>query len=265
MARNRFRSATLFLSIMTCLALSLAAVPAQKQIQMQRQAQVAAAQAMKIDVHPLAQGQKIGQRVPVEIILRNALNQPARITAATTFEVEIAGPSGKSTLQLVTIKAGESSQKFEFTAFEAGLTSIRVRQLNDELRRGSSDVLIGSVGASAKRRSKAATKAKSSTFWIAPEPRWRAFRYVTVAATRLPLRADLDSPQAEQPRSDATPPGSPKLLLSISGGEGAERLADGKDAVRISAFYMGPDSEPAPSTIRVWLSLTNGDLDPPQP
>jgi hypothetical protein len=59
----------------------------------------------------------------------------------------------------------------------------------------------------------------------------------------------------------ATPSSSPELLLINSSGRD-EILADGKDFARIQVHFMDPQGAAAPSDIKVWLTWSNGTLNP---
>jgi len=102
-------------------------LPRQAQSQIDQQAAILATRPSKVSLTIAAQEINQGTKSPVQITLLNAENEPVAARADWQCEVTLGLPSGKSTLQKVLIKKGESTAQFEFSADQAGVTSISVR------------------------------------------------------------------------------------------------------------------------------------------
>src|SRR5207245_8062643 len=85
-------------------------------------------------------------------------------------------------------------------------------------------------------------------------------QFRTVSFRFPPERSD----PALTPENSGAAIAAPVLHISLSDPNGTYR-ANGKDAAVISVVFESPDLSPAPADIHIWLRVTNGVLDPPQP
>jgi len=233
---------------------------ASPQAPMAQQAQLAAQGPMKVDVKSLVKVHRVGDPVGLEITLRDAYDQAVPAPARTTIVVETTSPSGKKSSAMVYFQPGESIQRFQFSATEEGLIRITARQADNELREGGYVVLVGKPAAKPKSGKAKVVKPHAARWvgsgWLAAAGPLRDARPV---ALRWAFPPDPQEPGTGS--QDQSAPTSPRLLFQVSGG-GHEFLADGHDAARILVFYMSPDGSGAPTEIRVWLTWSNGELDP---
>ena len=99
--------------------------------------------------------------------------------------------------------------------------------------------------------------------WFSPEEEdaWN-----TVASAALVSGLSYSNRNLPPQPQAARHPAGAKLIFDVPGaqqdGSGPVFLADGRDAARILVFYASPDGGAAPSEIRVWLTWTNGELEP---
>jgi hypothetical protein len=259
--------------LIACCAGNLASAQskAQMQVQMQQQVRIVSQQAMKVDVRALAQGRKVGEKVLIQVSLLNADNQPVGASQDYRMEVELIGPSGKPTTQDVEIKSGQSSSQFEFDTREAGLTAIRVHPADSSLLGGSSSLLVAPVARISRAAKKTKRRANVPAATVAKPAAWSrpraAAKNSLLGSNGLPggrlqvvgLNLSLGQ-QNSSPAAPATfPSDTPRLMLEVGGGK-TEFLADGKDAAKITAFFMDPNGAPAPSDILVWMRWSNGEF-----
>jgi hypothetical protein len=258
------RAVTCTLLVLLSLLVTDMPLQALSQAQMQSRppmkelARRAAQRPMKLDVHPLTRGARVGDKVSIELSLFDANNQLASWDRQCQIEVGVTNPSGKVDKYLVTIPAGQTAARFTFDAREVGLLTLKARETNDTLLPGGNSMLIGRA-----RISKRGRKVKPSDF---PSGSVRQSAHVLLIAAHTgepqPPRAGSEGiGQGPTGGSETTAPSSPELLLTNSSGKN-EILADGKDFARIQVYYMGPLGEPASSDIRVWLTWSNGKLEP---
>jgi len=270
----------------------LAAAP---QARMERQAQLAARGPMRLGVKPLAKVYRVGDRVELQITLLDAYDQPVAASARIEVMVETVSPSNKKNTATVNFQPGESVQSFKYFATEEGLIRITVRHKDNQLREGYFAVLVSKPIA---RPKPVKTKFNGPNAFSYPGLRWpdaggyrsevrpAALRWVSfsdpnerstgwpVAAGRNaelhPITLRWDSLPDPQDPGSGTPnqpgPAGPRLLFHVPGaqdsGGGPEFLADGRDGAQILVFYMSPDGSAAPTNIHVWLTWSNGELDP---
>ena len=230
---------------------------AQVNAPLREQALRGAQRPMKLDVRPLAQAPRVGDKTAVEVTMLDAANQPASWNRPCQVEVTVTGPSGHSQTYPVTVAPHQSSVQFTFDAKEPGLHRLKVRETDGTLLSGGNSVFVRPAGNTQKKKT------------IKPT----AFRYLL--PVRGPHLLTVSARPQEQLVSFATPPvpaqepsgaqsaaasSSPALLLTNSSGKD-EILADGKDFARIQVYYMDPQGGAASSDIRVWLTWSNGTLD----
>jgi hypothetical protein len=206
------------------------------QAPMQKYAERVAQGPMKLDVRPISRFVPSGGKVTVEILVLNADNQPASWNQKSELRVEVivTGPSKKSKVFPVSINPGQSAVQVAVPATEAGLHSLKVREVNDRLLPGGNSVLVR----------------KPVAFW--PDRQRQSMNVVTVALRTLEPPA-VPAGAAER----AQEPDGPLLLLQDASGR--EVLADGKDFARIKVHLL--DGEAARDT-KVWLKWSNGELSP---
>jgi hypothetical protein len=230
-----------------------------KNTPMQAQAQRAAQGPMKLDVRPLTQGARVDSKVTVEISLRDAANRPSVSDRQSQVELEIVGRAGKSTKHTVIIPAGQSAVQFTFEPVDAGLLSLKVRETNGTLLPGGNSVLVNR-SQTLKKISDTAPRA------FQPGSTSAAVHLLGVTAQHwdrpvmLPALHWTEQDRGGAPET-AIPSSSRELLLTNSSGRD-EILADGKDFARIQVHFMDPQGAAAPSDIKVWLTWSNGKLDP---
>jgi hypothetical protein len=220
--------------------------------QMQVQAQRAAVRPMKLDIHILERGTRVGAPVPTEIVLLDADNQNTAWEKPTTVQVTITSASGAVQTQTVTIPARQSTAKFNFVPSEAGVVNLKVTDSENVLHPGGNSLLISRPVTKAAKRVK---HGALMPYFHSSEP-----RLLQVSTRMESAYPDWD----EQPADQSGPaPASefPTLLITKESGKD-EILADGKDFARLEVFFMDPNGNPAPSDIYVWLTWTNGELHP---
>ncbi|MBZ5553446.1 MAG: hypothetical protein LAO21_12050 [Acidobacteriia bacterium] len=230
------------------------------QVRMAKEAERVAQGPMKLDVKPLAKAYRVGDSVVLEVSLRDAYDRSVAAPSKTLVVVETISPSGKKKTETVYFQAGERVQRYQFSATEEGLIRISARHAENQLREGTYVVLVGR--AVARPRPVRPRAVRPSAFLhggnegLGAERRPAAFRLVEVG---WPPAPDAQEPNMGPPAE--LDPNAPRLLLQLSGG-GHEFLADGLDAARILVFYMNPDGSPATRKIRVWMTWSNGELEP---
>src|SRR5229473_3353317 len=102
-------------------------LPGQANSQISQQAAILATRPSKVRVTMVSKDISVGAKSPIQIKLLNTDDQPVPAREDWPCEVSLSLPSGKSSSQTVWIKKGESTAQFEFSAEQAGLTSISVR------------------------------------------------------------------------------------------------------------------------------------------
>jgi hypothetical protein len=206
------------------------------QAPMQKQAERIAQGPMKLDVRVLSRGARLGDTFTVEIVVLNASNQPAVWNQKSELQLEmtVTGPSKRPSAYPVSIKPGQSAVQLTFASTEAGLLSLKVREVKDRLLPGGNSILVR----------------KSASIW--PKPTRERVHLLRVALRSFePPTFVTAAGEATQERDKAT------LLLEEASGK--DVLADGKDFARIKVHLM--DGE-APRDIKVWLKWSNGELTP---
>lgn len=229
------------------------------QAPMQAQAQRAAQGPMKLDVRPLVHVAHAGDKVSVEVRMLDANNQPAAWNRQCQVDVNVRGPSGKAQEYGVTLPSGQSVARLTIDAPEVGLLRISAREKNATLLPAGNSLLVNNRPAPAKKK----RRVKRSALPLTPAA--GSVRILTVAARVSgpgELLAMLTPGRPGLSGAPQTPPPSaPELLLTNSTGKD-EVLADGKDAARIQVYYMDPQGAAAASDIQIWLTWSNGKLDP---
>ena len=262
---RRFKNTALVFLLTVVCSCSTSAKPSRQvsdeaRAQIKQQAELMATQPVKLRVAMLTSELRVGAKLRIEITVLNARNQPLIAKSDWKCEVLVRFPSGKSSSQTVSIKKGQESAQSEFTAAEAGLTSILVRPLFEQTRSDNIEVIV--------RPAKSKTRHKLLGAFAAFDRRYAQISpgQDHVTGPRLEM-ASLSQPTEESP---ALPPsqeggtGAPVLHLSWNDPNGNYR-ANGKDAAIITVTFESRDLSPAPTDIHVWFHWTTGSLDPPQP
>ena len=231
--------------------------PEQSQAVMQEHARRAAQKPMKLDVQPVTQGAHLGDKVSVVVTLLDEGNHPATWNRQSQVEVAVTGPSGKAQKYALILGPGQSTAHLSIDTSEVGLLSLKAREINDTLLPGGNSLLV-----SPKANLKKAAKAKRRTALFSPA---RDSAHLLRVATRSP-ESPASPARSHWPAQEPleTSQRSASLMLINSSGKD-EILSDGKDFARIQVYYIDPEGSPASSDIKVWLTWTNGVLDPQEP
>src|SRR5215472_6808777 len=228
---------------------------AQAHAPMRAQAQQAAARPMKLDVRPLTQVALLGGTVSAEVSMLDANNEPAAWrNKESKIEVEVNG--GTPQKQTLTIPAGQSAAAFTFKATQSGVVSLTARDMANTLLSGGNSVY---VRADTNRKAHRSRKQTIITF---PEGQGERslFQTVSFAAGASPNSGlSMWTYQGGTTSSPASNQAHSLLLTNASGKD--EILADGKDFARIKVYFMDANGG-APSDIKIWLTWSNGDLNP---
>jgi hypothetical protein len=215
----------------------------------------------KIDIQPVRQGVKPGNPTVIRLELRNAENQPVQARHSTIIEFKTQTPSQSDQVQTVQIAANTSSAEVTLTPQQVGLWKLNAREQNDRLKSGSNYLLVSpasqtavssQTGADAKKATKPAPAKKKIG---APKSPSSLPKGAWLPTPRLVMAAYVLQPetggQSQPPRQD--------ILLRVSG-EGDGRIrADGVSAARVSVFLLVPRT----TDVRVWLAVSQGQLDQP--
>jgi len=102
-------------------------------------------QPARVDVLPLAQGVKVGDKVPVRVVLMDASGKLTNAIEKTILILEASGPSGKKVTESLEVAPGASSADLALPAMEAGLTKLMVRESKDQILDSSNFALINPV------------------------------------------------------------------------------------------------------------------------
>jgi hypothetical protein len=97
----------------------------------------------RVDVQ--AQSARVGDRVPVKIVLLDATGKLTNALEPMAFHLEAIGPSGKAVDQNLEAAPGASSVDLFLPATEPGLTKLIVREVHDHILESSNFVLITPV------------------------------------------------------------------------------------------------------------------------
>lgn len=216
----------------------VAAAAMEAQAPMEKLAQSAAQRPFKLDVRPLAPSAPLGGKVSLEILLLDAANRQVAWKQKSELQVDVivTGPSKKSRTYKVSIKPGDKAGSLTFEPSEAGVLSLRAREVNDNLLPGGNSVLVR----------------KPIAFRPVP-------RAEPVGLLKASFHVGEPRPLPAMELTEQEPQ-TPSLLLEDS--TGREILSDGKDSARIQVYFVDPKGGAAPSDIKVWLKWSNGALTP---
>jgi hypothetical protein len=102
-------------------------------------------QPARADVLPLVQGVRVGDRVPLRVLLLDASGKLTNALEKTALILEATGPSGKKVTENLEVAPGASSVDLSFQAMEPGLTKLMIRESKDQILDSSNFVLITPV------------------------------------------------------------------------------------------------------------------------
>jgi hypothetical protein len=102
-------------------------------------------QPARVDVLPLTQGVKVGDSVPLRVVLLDATGKLTNAMEKTALILEASGPSGKKTTESLEVAPGASSVDLTLLAIEPGLIKLTVRQLEDHILESSNFIFITPV------------------------------------------------------------------------------------------------------------------------
>ena len=102
-------------------------------------------QPARADVFPLVQGVRVGDRVPLRVLLLDASGKLTNALEKTALILEATGPSGKKVTENLEVAPGASSADLSFQAVEPGLTMLMVRESKDQILDSSNFVSITPV------------------------------------------------------------------------------------------------------------------------
>jgi len=237
----------------------------QEKSQINQQAALLATQPAKLRLKMLASQIRVGAKSQGQITILSANDQPVAAKEDWQCTVLLNFASGKSTSQTVSIRKGESMALFEFSANEAGLTSISVQPPLSGIRQDKTEVIIQPT---VKRPQKKIAKGilgqlsfceNDAVSLKRVDPICLRLQTVSVSSAENPYSPD-QGPENRAPARSSSP-----ILHILVNDIGGNYFANGTDAAVISAVLESPDFSAAPTDIHIWLSLTNGSLDPPQP
>jgi hypothetical protein len=263
---TRFYSlAFLAMQVLSADAASRAQSPA-AQAQISKQAAFLATLPAKVQAKPLSTDITVGSKAEFEITVFNAENVPVPVTKDWRCEATIRYSSGKTASQVIELAPGHSSVRTVFAVEEAGFASVFVRPLDGSVRSDRVDLIVRPTK---KSHSKVSRHARN---WREPELYTATFRSRTKLhrVALWPASFERRSPSGptdsvvEPVATSAVPATTPTLHISLSDPNGKYK-ANGKDAAVITVLYESPDLSSAPQDIHIWLKLSNGVLDPPQP
>lgn len=214
-----------------------------------------------IEVQPVQQGVKLGGATVIRLELRNAENQPVKAQQPTMIELNAQTPSQADQVQKVQIAPNTSSAEVTLTPEQVGLWKLNAREQNDRLKSGSNYLLVSPASQTAVSSQTGADAKKATKFgplkkkMAAPKSSPSLPKGAWLPTARLVMASYVFQPEA----GGQSQPAQQDILLRVSG-EGDGRIrADGISAARVSVFLLVP----RPTDVRVWLAVSQGQLDQP--
>ena len=223
---------------------------------------------LKVDVTPQPGPQNVNSVVPLAVTLRDAHNASAAAPANLNVTVEITGPSGQTQKRDVEIKAGQTSAVLDWTPSEAGVTKLKVREVQDRLLDGADAVLVkpaalpnaavrvpAAPAASAKAKAKSRGKSKRG-------------RAVPTGVRDIPHRWSVALTDTTRGAVTPEPPAPPPAVrdgyidMQVSARDIGGVFADGNEAAKIDVFYVTPDGSDAPTDVKIWFHWEGGEVSP---
>jgi len=240
-------------------------LPEAAQAQIMRQTMAQAAVPAKVEFQSIAPA-RVGAKTQASIALLNADGQLVSAKEDGAYRILFESPSGDLKSQTVWIKQGQSTAAFEFVPERAGFTTISVKPLENRVRADNTQIIVQpaarSNAASRPRRSRGSPSrppTSSRTPELVNPPTEARFLQVGFALPSGKSPAHLSA-------GTATPQPPTKPILHISVNDvGINYFANGKDGPVISVVYENPDLTPTPTAIHIWLSRSQGKLEPEQP
>jgi uncharacterized membrane protein YeaQ/YmgE (transglycosylase-associated protein family) len=260
--RNFERVCALFILLVAAApgrSLLWAQLTGQARAQISRQATLQSAQPAKVSLKILTTNIMVGARPQAQITLLSANDQPVPAKEDWQCAVSLRFPSGNSTSQTVLIRKGESVGRFEFSAVEAGLTSISVQPKVAGVRSDKTEVIVRPAKRKVTQRMLRGQPLPGYAL-----PSLKRADSASAQLRTVSLKSSANAPDPGPDNQTPAPGNSPVLHIFVND-VGGTFIANGTDAAVISAVFDSPDFSPAPTDINLWFSLSNGSLDPPQP
>jgi hypothetical protein len=215
----------------------------------------------RIGLTPLSQGVEVGKKAQLRVTLFSADGKPIPADHDQKVDVDIHMSSGINNRQSVVILKGQTSTLLEFSAEKPGRVTIVGRPTTSSIRPAKTDVLIVSPKHPAVHIHNQPTSTRSpasqqhSNQIAELTNRTASLRLVRFAFPRQ------DGQSRGIPHAATNDPKHSQLYFSIDNA-GSDYVANGSDAVKISAYFESPDGSPAPQNIDIWFSFTRGALNP---
>lgn len=227
-----------------------------QQAEMNQQASAALTRPIRVDVLAMKQGQRVGDDVPVKVLLIDGRGQLTGATEETTIDLRLTMPSGNISSQTVRLAPGERSKDVLVHIDESGLSKLSVRQSGDRLLGSTTYVLVAPAAAAPKKGESKKTPTNDSSMIL----NGQGAILTSASRPRLVFASWFVS---DEDKGSAATPGdvNGSLMLRVSGendGEGVR--ADGLAAARIQIFYIG--ANPPSSDIKIWMTWDHGEISP---
>src|SRR5580704_509485 len=226
---------------------------------MRNEAERASQRPLKLDVQPSVQSARVGDSVSVNVLMLDANNKQTSWNRQCEVEVDAVGESGGSRIYKLTIPPGQSVGQLTVEASQVGLLTLKAHETNNTLLSGGNSLLVTPLAASKK-----AAKKKLSGFQYSPADSRGKLVQISGEIGDFPIsRVSIVHAHGvlQTESASVTDVSAPGLMLANSGGKD-EILADGKDPARIRIYFVDPQGGSAPADIKVWLSWSNGHLEP---
>lgn len=217
--------------------------------------QAAANVPMKVHVQPLAKSYRVGDQVTLNVTLRDAYGHIVAAPARTGVVVEWTTPDRRKDSRTVIFQPGDTLQSCHFLANVQGFYHIVARQAENHLRPGSYIIFVSKRTAHTAAHSGWLDARLGSGIRSAGKGSFALLRPVAMRLAAVKPVSERDGAQGQSANA------SPYLMFQFTEG-GSEVLADGRDPAVFQVFYVSPDGSGAPRDIKVWLTWSNGDLEP---
>lgn len=261
----RSSAAILFLAVVADLSVSAQLSP-EANARIKMQAAALASKPSRLELKPQSKGVPAGQAVPVSVTLISADNKPVQAQQDCRVNIVLRLASGATASQAVVISKGKTTASVQLTPDNAGLASVTATTPAGDIRPASTNILVlpSKLKTRPAKKKTAAPANKHSTELISPglpgtDTRLSHARALQLTAARFELRDSArragDDPPAAQPVA------YPQLHFAADNAA-SDYIANGIDAVVISAYYESRDGSPAPRNINIWFTYTRGSLSP---
>ncbi len=192
--------------------------------------------ALKLAVESKAKSYRVGDKAEIEVVIQDVNNKAVKAAKDYLIELETRTRAGKVKKMQDTLKAGESTKKFQVPLEESGTIEVRARH-----------------------QAKIPELKEAGTFIKVAKPLIRSRR--GAAMPGLDWRFAGGRVLAQLPTA---PSASEQEYLEIKNSPNRTLLADGKDSATIHVFFYTNKNEEGIATqdIRVRLFNTGGKLNP---